>query len=312
MALGISREDRVAVTTYSWPATANVIALLGAEPIFVEIDGQTFNMDPAALEQTLKHVQVKVVLPVHTFGAIADMSRIVEIAGRHGASVVEDAACAFGAQVDGKRAGTWGIMGCFSFHPRKAITTGEGGIVTTNDQSLARRLKILRNHGQDPDSPSPDFIEAGYNMRLTEFQAALGVTQMGKVERIIESRRVQATRYDQLLANTGVRAQQALNNSRHVYQSYVGLLPQEAALHRREMISALKQMGIETTIGTYHMPLTSYFSRTCGFKSGDFPVTDDVAQRSISLPMFEALTEQHQTEVIDRLVQVMDSVSVLQ
>ena len=312
MALDVGREDRVAVTTYSWPATANVIALLGAEPVFVEIDGQTFNMDPAALEQVLKQVQVKVVLPVHTFGASADMKRIVEIAHRHGAVVVEDAACAFGAEVDGRRAGTWGSLACFSFHPRKAITTGEGGVVTTNDDSLARELKILRNHGQDPDSPAPDFIAAGHNMRLTEFQAALGVTQIGKVERIIESRRVQASRYDQLLASTGVHPQRALNNSRHVYQSYVGLLPPEVALHRKEMIFTLKQMGIETTIGTYHLPLTSYFSRSGGFKPGDFPVTDGVAGRAISLPMFEALTEQQQTEVIDGLVRVMESITVLQ
>ncbi len=306
MALEIGPGDRVAVTTYSWPATANVIALCGAEPVFVEIEPGTFNMDPDALADVLASTKVKAILPVHTFGGMADMSRLVGVAAKYDVPVIEDAACALGAELEGKRAGTWGVMGCFSFHPRKAITTGEGGVITTDDASLARKLRILRNHGQDPDAPVPDFIAPGHNMRLTEFQAALGVTQMRKVQRIIDSRCAQAARYDELLNGSGLVAPGKLADSRHVYQSYVVLLPKEVSTARGEIIKALKAQGIETTIGTYHLPLTSYFRKRGGFKIGDFPVTDDISTRALSLPLFEALTPEQQREVTTALLTTVD------
>lgn len=302
MALEIGSQDRVAVTTYSWPATANVIALCGAEPVFVEIEPGTFNMDPNALAETLQRTTVKAILPVHTFGGIADMQGILNVAAQYGVPVIEDAACALGAELDGKRAGTWGVMGCFSFHPRKAITTGEGGIITTDDPTLVRRLRMLRNHGQDPEAPAPDFVLPGHNMRLTEFQAALGSTQMQKVERIIASRRAQAARYDRLFEATDLLPARALPGSRHVYQSYVALLPQNVSTRRPEIIAALKAQGIETTIGTYHLPLTTYFRKSGGYAAGDFPVTDDVAARAISLPVFESLTAAQQEQVAAELL----------
>jgi perosamine synthetase len=305
MAIDVGPGDRVAVTTYSWPATANVIALCGAEPVFVEIEAGTFNMDPIALEETMQRSKVKAILPVHTFGGIADMSRILAVAAQYGLPVIEDAACALGAELNGRRAGTWGLMGCFSFHPRKAITTGEGGIVTTDDAPLVRRLRMLRNHGQDPEAPSPDFILPGHNMRMTEFQAALGGTQMKKVERIIASRRAQAARYDTLFQSTELVPARALIGSRHVYQSYVALLPQKVAPRRTEIIAALKAQGIETTIGTYHLPLTTYFRNRGGYAVGDFPVTDDVAARAISLPMFEGLEFAQQERVVAELMQLV-------
>ena len=306
MALEIGPGDRVAVTTYSWPATANVIALCGAEPVFVEIEAGSFNMDADALAEVLTRTNVKAILPVHTFGGMADMSRILTVAAKDSVPVIEDAACALGAELEGKRAGTWGAMGCFSFHPRKAITTGEGGVITTNDAGLARKLRILRNHGQDPDAPVPDFIAAGHNMRMTEFQAALGSSQMLKVERIISSRRAQAARYNELLSGSGLVTPFVTPASRHVYQSYVTLLPRELASARAEIIKALKAQGIETTIGTYHLPLTSYFRNRGGFKVGDFPVTDDISTRALSLPLFEALTPEQQRHVTASLLIAVD------
>lgn len=302
MALDVKQGDTVAVTTYSWPATANVIALCGAKPVFVEIDSRTFNMDPGALAAVVKRNKVKTILPVHTFGGMADMDSICSIAAEQGVPIIEDAACALGASLQGKNAGTWGVMGCFSFHPRKAITTGEGGVVTTNDAALARRLRILRNHGQDPDSPAPDFVAPGHNMRLTEFQASLGSTQMKKIARIIDSRRAQAALYDKLLSDTNITTPVATAGSAHVFQSYVVLLPPSAAQSRAALIKTLKDQGIETTIGTYHMPLTTYFRSAGGFKVGDFPVTDDVAARGLSLPLFEALTPTEQKKITDSLI----------
>ena len=305
LALDVRPGDRVAVTTYSWPATANVIILCGAEPVFVDIDPRTYNMDPAALERALERAPVKIVLPVHTFGGMADMARITAIAQRHGAAVVEDAACALGAACGGRQSGMWGAIGCFSFHPRKAITTGEGGCLITNDRCYARTARTLRNHGLDPDSSVPDFVAAGYNLRLTEFQAALGSTQMAKLERVIDARRNCAAVYDALLAASGICPPCALPGSRHVYQSYVVLLPEAAAPRRAEMISALKQRGIETTIGTYHMPMTTFFRKQGGFGPGDFPATDSVAGRALALPLYEHLTHDQQAEVVGTLREVL-------
>lgn len=310
MALEIGQGHSVAVTAYSWPATANVIALCGAEPVFVEIDSSTFNMDPAALAETLKRREVKAILPVHAFGGMANMPRILDVAAQYGVPVVEDAACALGAELAGKRAGVWGVMGCFSFHPRKAVTTGEGGLVTTDNSALARKLRILRNHGQDPDASTPDFVTPGHNMRLTEFQAALGSTQMRKVERIIDSRRAQAAFYDELLSSSGLVPPVVLAGSRHVYQSYVALLPRGAAPARSDIIAALKAQAVETTVGTYHLPLTTYFRNRGGFKVGDFPVTDDIAARAISLPLYTALTEEQQSHVITELLRTVEQLAI--
>jgi dTDP-4-amino-4,6-dideoxygalactose transaminase len=304
LAVGVGAGDKVAVPTYSWPSTANVVALCGAEPVFVEIDAETSNMDPAALEITLQHNQVKAVIVVHIFGGMAAMPRILEIANRSAVPVIEDAACALGAELGGRKAGAFGATGCFSFHPRKVVTTGEGGVLTTNNADLARTVRTLRNHGIDPDAPSPDFITPGFNLRLTEFQAALGITQLTKLDRIVENRRAAARVYDSLLAPTGITPPRALKNSRHAYQSYAALLPRGAA-PRGKIIAALKERGFETTIGTYHIPLTTYFARRGGYSAGNFPVTDDIAQRHISLPLFEGITLEQQQEIVSALCELL-------
>ena len=306
LALDVGPGDSVAVTTYSWPATANVIALCGAEPLFVDIDPRTYNLDPERLEAVLASRNVKVVMPVHAFGGMADMPRILALAARSGAAVVEDAACALGARLDDRPAGSWGVMGCFSFHPRKAVTTGEGGAITTDDAHLARRLSTLRNHGLDPAAAAPDFVLPGYNLRLTEFQAALGLTQMGKLACIIERRRVLASRYDTLFAGSGVTVPHVRQPTAHVYQSYVVLLPEDAAPRRSEIIVAMRERGIEVTIGTYHMPLTSYFRRHRAFAPGHFPATDDVAARAVSLPIHSFLDTQQQERVAAELLALLE------
>jgi dTDP-4-amino-4,6-dideoxygalactose transaminase len=305
LALDTRPGDMVIVPAYSFIATANVVELCGAEPVFVDIQADTFNMDPNCLESVLKRLmsaketagRVKAVMPVHAFGQMADMPAIGELAKRYNLPVVEDAACALGATLSGRQAGTWGTMGCFSFHPRKAITTGEGGIVVTNDDNAARRIRALRNHGQDPDASSPDFIMPGFNYRMTEFQAALGITQLSKLDRIIAARRRLAAAYDALFSDTELRIPAVRKENKSVYQSYVVLLPKNAASQRQDLIKRLKHNGIETTIGTWHMPLTTYFRTRYGYRVGDFPVADEVFSRALTLPLYERLPEQKQKEV---------------
>jgi perosamine synthetase len=309
LALDVGPGDIVLVSAYSWIATANVIEVCGARPEFIDITPDTFNLDPARLENALARLmansatarRVKAILPVHTFGQMADMPAILALANRWQIPVVEDAACALGASWQGRPAGSWGRMGCFSFHPRKAITTGEGGMVTTGDKALAVRLRALRNHGQDPDATGIDFILPGLNYRLTDFQGAMGVTQMAKLERIIAARRAGAESYHRLLANTGVQVPIVPTGSRHVFQSFVVLLPSDQAARRRAIIAALKERGIETTIGTWHMPLTSYFRSKYNYAPGDFPVADQVFARALTLPLHEGLTPAEQETVVTQL-----------
>ncbi|MEQ8675448.1 MAG: DegT/DnrJ/EryC1/StrS family aminotransferase [Aggregatilineales bacterium] len=306
LALDVRPNDLVIVTAYSWLSTANVIELCGAQPIFVDINAGTFNMDVDHLRATLTRLmattdtarRVKAIIPVHTFGQVADMPAITAIAEHYDLPVIEDAACALGASLHGQQAGTWGV-GCFSFHPRKAITTGEGGIITTHDEELANRLRALRNHGIDPVAGKIDFIMPGFNYRLTEFQAAMGVTQMVKLDRIITARRERARIYDDLLANTPYEAPYTSEGGEPVYQSYVALIPEDA--DRQAIIDFLLKNDIQSTIGTYHMPMTTYFRTRYGYQAGDFPVADNVFARSLTLPLHEFLTEDEQQQVVEHL-----------
>ena len=310
LALGVGSRDMVLVTAYSWPATANVIELCGAQPVFIDIRPDTFNMDPHCLEAAVDGLmgdmdmahRVKAILPVHTFGQMADMEEILRIAGRFNLPVIEDAACALGATLQGRQAGTWGLMGCFSFHPRKAITTGEGGIIVTNDADLDRHLRALRNHGQDPGTNPPEFIMPGFNYRMTEFQAALGLSQMAKLDRIIAARQRLAALYDNLFSGTQLEVPKIRENTTSVYQSYVVLLPECLVNRRERIIERLRSGDIETTIGTYNIPMTKFFRNLYEYKLGNFPVADQVFARSLSLPLYEGLFSQEQQDISDRLV----------
>ena len=312
LSLNIEKSDVVLVPSYSWVSTANVIELCGATPLFIDIKADTFNMDPEKLSEKLQQLipdlscktTVRAIIPVHTFGQVADMPAIMKIADYYNIPVIEDAACALGSTLHDKKAGTWGLMNCFSFHPRKTITTGEGGIIATNNKILAHYLRALRNHGIDPDSDTTDFIIPGYNYRMTEFQAALGISQLKKIDKIIARKRALAFNYTKLL-NTCVQTPQEITGSNSTYQSYVILLPPELASKREIIIKQLKDFGIETTIGTIHIPLTTCYRQKYGYKKRDFPITDDIAARSLTLPLYENMTSDDQKTVVEKLLSIL-------
>ncbi len=314
LALSVRAGDIVLVPAFSWLTTANVVELCGAQPVFVDIEPHSFNMSPDALEEALSRLtksaevkrHIRAIIPVHAFGRVADLTRITAIAQNHGVPVIEDAACALGARHVKREAGSIGLMGCFSFHPRKAITTGEGGVVTTHDASIAKHLRALRNHGLDPDAATPDFIMPGFNTRMTEFQAALGVTQLSKLDRLLEKRRALAAKYNEAFKDTNVTPPPAVQEGdAHAYQSYVTLLPAAAAPQRADIIKTLRERGIETTIGTYHMPMTTYFKSKYGHVPGDFPVTDDLFARALTLPLHDKLDDVAQGMVVSTVLDVV-------
>ena len=310
LALGIGKGDIVIVSPYSWPASANVIELCGATSVFVDIEPRTFNMNPNKLSEKLEELsggsiaanKVKALIPVHAFGRISNMKAITDIAEKYEIPVVEDAACALGARLNNKQAGTFGKIGCFSFHPRKAITTGEGGVAITDDNELANKIRALRNHGVNPEN-SAEFILPGFNYRMTEFQAAMGLTQMKKLDRIIESRRQAAEVYDKYFTGSKVISPLKSESFFSVYQSYIALLPEN--ISRDNVINLLKNDGVETTIGTIHIPMTHYYRAKYKCKAGDFPVADDINRRALTLPLFEGISPAEQAEVVEKLLKCL-------
>ncbi len=297
-ALGVGSGDLVVTTAYSWISTANVVELLGATPLFVDIDPITYNICPDALCAALeKHANrsLKAILPVHAFGLMADMAAILDAAHTYGLPVVEDAACALGAVSSGKAAGTWGTMGCFSFHPRKTLTTGEGGLVCTDDSALAEKLRTLRDHGKRLQQGHVDFVVPGFNYRMTEFQAALGTAQIKRHDRALETRKQIARNYEHLLEGLPLQLPHT-PDSTTTAQSYVVLLAQ--GVDRDKLIRGLALEGVETAIGTYALPMTEYYRRRYKYEPRDFPATTDVAERALALPLHNALTEEEQARVV--------------
>lgn len=305
IATAVGPGDIVAVSAYSWPATANVIELVGARPLFVDVEPDTFNISIEALRRVLRSNDVAAILAVHAFGAPADCDALAEVALSNDIPLIEDAACALGSTLSGRHVGTWGLTGCFSFHPRKTITTGEGGVIVTDDAEVAATCRALRNHGQDPDARMPDFILPGLNFRLTEFQGALGEVQVAKIERHIVERRRRAAIYDRLLQGSDVQIPKRVDGSRENFQSYVILLPPAAAASRSDIIAELHEDDIETTIGTYNIPATTFFRRKYGYELGAFPVTESIASQSLTLPLHHRMAAEEQEKVVQSLAKAL-------
>ncbi|PKW25281.1 DegT/DnrJ/EryC1/StrS family aminotransferase [Phycicoccus duodecadis] len=296
LALGVGPGDAVAVPTYSWPATANVVEAVGADCVFVDIEEGSWAMSPARLAEV--DVPLAAVLPVHPFGVMADLAALA--AAAPGVPVVEDAACALGAGRDGRAAGSVGTMGCFSFHPRKAVTTGEGGMVTTSSAELDVALRRWRNHGIHLTPGGSDFVLPGLNYRLTDMQGALGVTQMAKLERVVGARRAAADVYAELLAGTPLAAPAVIASSEPVHQSYVAVLPE--GVDRAALIPAAAERGVQIQIGTVDIPSSSYYRDKYGFGPGRFPVTEAWVGRHLSLPLYPGITREQQETVVSTVV----------
>lgn len=298
-ALGIAAGDEVLVPDFTFPATANVVVQQRAVPVLVDIDLATFAMDPTDLERRITP-RARAIMPVHPFGLPADMDPIMAIAGAKGLPVIEDAACALGATYHGRATGSIGLAGCFSFHPRKSITTGEGGMITTSDGALAERIGLLRSHGGVREGGRFRFEAAGYNYRLSDILAAVGVAQMRKLDAFLAARRRIAGLYDEALAGLErLRRPVTPPGSTHTYQSYVVLL--DPAVDRDAVIARLRAERIETTIGTYALHAEPYFRGAYGYRRGDMAASLAAYQGTIALPLHGGMSDDDVALVVDRL-----------
>jgi perosamine synthetase len=319
-ALGFGPGDEAIVPAFTWIATANVVEHLGGSVVFCDIDPNTFNLDVAQLESKITS-RTKAILPVHLFGLAADMTAIGAIVRKHKLWVVEDAACGFGSRYHGQHVGTFGDTGCFSFHPRKAITTGEGGMITTQEDALAEKLRRLRDHGaaisdlQRHLGPRPyllaDHPDAGYNQRMTDIQGALGSAQMDRATEIVRERQLLARRYDAAFAGLPwLRIPAQLDGCEHGYQSYPCLFRPEQLTaesiprinhQRNAWMDELQQAGISTRPATHAVHLLSYYREKYRLKPDDFPNARAANDCSISLPLFHGMTEAEQNFVIEQV-----------
>ena len=299
LSLGIGQGDEVIVPDFTFPASANAVVTCGATPVLADIDPATFNLSIESLEAAIT-ARTKAVMPVDLFGLGSDLPAIEALACRSGLAVIEDAACALGSAVAGKMCGAFGEASAISFHPRKIVTTAEGGMVLTDDEGCADAVRRLRNHGMETSRGVTRFVAAGYNMRMNEIQACLGIDQMNRISELVEGRRRAARQYGDLLRDaSGVRAPSEPGGYLHTYQSYVVLLDRK--IDRDRVIQAMRAAGVETAIGTYAVHEQPFYMERYGYKPGSLPASAEAFRQSLSLPMYHSIGEDTVGEVVARL-----------
>lgn len=314
LALGVGPGDEVIVPAFTWVSTANCVVYCGATPIFADVDRTTFNLD---LDDVVRRIspRTKAVIAVHLFGLCCDIPRLRQLIPP-GIAIVEDAACAAGASLGDVPAGGLGQIGVFSFHPRKSVTTGEGGMVTTNDHELAQRVKTLRNHGASISEEErhagpqpyllPSFDDLGFNYRMTDLQGAVGVVQLGKLDQFIEERDAWARYLSDALSNLDwLRTPRGQTGSRHAWQAYVTYVdPEKSPLPRNEIMKRLHNKGVATRPGTHSVHMLGYYQQRFGLRPEDFPAARDCDANTMAIPLHNRMTEDDYHYVVDCLHEI--------
>lgn len=288
VALGIGQGDEVIIPAFSYIATANVVELVGATPVFVDIDLATFNMDVGQIEGKITS-KTKCIMPVHEFGLCANMEEIIPLAKSYRLFVIEDAACAIGAKIGDQYAGTFGDFGSFSLHPRKSVTSGEGGIVTSTTKELDDRIKTLRNHGIRPGSFPMDFVEAGFNYRLTDFQAALVASQMRRLPSIFQHKESLVDLYLNSLRRDTLLLPSVPEGFTHSWQTFHVVCKDHET--RERLIGWLKEHQIFCNYGAQCIPAMSFYHKKYQFDAKQqFPSAYTAYSCGLALPLSETLT----------------------
>ena len=302
---GIGPGDEVITSPTSFVASANCILYAGGTPVFVDVDRETLNIDPDAIEAAITP-RTRAILPVHIFGYPCAIDRINEIARRHGLAVVEDAAEAVGTIAAGRRVGSHGNLAVFAFYPNKQITTGEGGMVTTDDVDLQASLQSLSNQGRSDNGEWLEHDRLGYNYRLDEMSAALGVAQVERIDAILAQRAAVAARYGELLADVpgvGLPAPDANGDVRSWFVYVVKLDPE---IDRNLVMAKLRDRGVASKPYLPVVHLQPYF-RALGHGDGECPVAEHAAQRTLAIPFHTRLDPRDQEQVVQTLADVLAS-----
>jgi dTDP-4-amino-4,6-dideoxygalactose transaminase len=310
LAAGVKPGDEVLVPAFTWVATANAVKYCGATPVFVDVDPVTFNIDPSKIKEKITD-RTTAIIPVHLFGLTADMDAIKDAAPN--LMIVEDGACAAGANYKGRYAGDLGHLGCFSFHPRKSVTTGEGGMITTNDDEMAQRVDMLRNHGasiseeQRHKGPKPyilpEFDMVGYNYRMTDLQGAVGVVQVQKLNRFIDERQKWAAYYSEAFKDIDwIRTPHVPEGYRHGWQSYVLFIDEtKSPMKRNDIMEYLQKRGISTRPGTHAVHMLGYYAKEYNIKPQDYPGAYAANEYSMSIPLHNKMVAEDYEYVVDAI-----------
>lgn len=310
-AVGVTAGDEVIVPSFSWVSTANAVEYCGAKPVFIDVDPYTYNIVPDQIKNKLTK-KTKAIIPVHLFGLCADIDA-VKAALPDNVFVLEDAACAVGSVYKGAFAGTLGDAACFSFHPRKVLTTGEGGMVTTNDTSLFDKMATLRNHGASisdamrTQGPKPyhfaDFDVVGFNYRMTDLQAAMGIVQLQKLESFIAERARWAKWYlDELAGLDWLTCPKEGPHGRHGWQAFVvSIDPSKAPMPRNAIMEKLQEMGIVTRPGTQAIHMLGYYKNKYGLNDGDLPGAKACYENTMALPLHNRMVPEDYEYVVQCL-----------
>ena len=314
-AMGVGPGDEVIVPAFTWVATANVVLYCGATPVFVDVSTKTFNMDP---EQVANKVtdKTKAIIPVHLFGLCADMDAIKAVLPKR-VKILEDAACAAGAKYKGRYAGTLGDAASFSFHPRKSITTGEGGMVTTQENSLYTLMDQMRNHGATISEEQrhlgpkpyilPDFNLLGFNYRMTDLQGSIGIVQLEKLDSFIDERSKWANWYREKLSDIDwLRLPQEPENGKHGWQSFVTYVdPKTAPMPRNNIMEKLQDMGISTRPGTHAVHMLSIYKDRFGIKQNDYPGARDCDANTMAIPLHNQMVKEDYEYIVYALKDII-------
>ena len=311
MAVGLEPGDRAIMPSYSFVATANSTAHLGSEPVFVDIGPDDYNIDPSGIEPAIDE-KTRAIIVVHQFGFPADMERIMSVAKKHGLFVIEDAACSLGSLYKKKQTGSFGEVACLSFHPRKVITTGEGGMALTDSDEIADRIRSLRNHGLSGLSSSPKGAscrEAGYNFRLTDLQATIGIVQLGKLEEIIRLRTRLAARYAEAISELpALRLPKRPDGAIPNFQSFVVELTDQS-VNREALLSFLDARGVGGGPGIYPIHMQPTYAQK--HSRDRLPETLRAAERSFFLPLYPGMADEEADFVVERLKESLAEQSAL-
>lgn len=299
--IGIRPGDEIIVPAFTWVSTANVIVFCGGTPVFVDVDPKTYNIDITKIKKSITS-KTKAIIPVHLFGLCADIDEIKSLIPNN-VIIIEDAACASGASYKNKMAGSLGDFGAFSFHPRKIITTGEGGMLTTNNENFAKKADVLRNHGASISEEVrhqgskpyllPDFDVLGFNYRMTDFQGSVGLAQLGKLDGFVNQRRKWANWYLNELADIPwINLPEVPDYIGHSWQAFVVVIDQnKSPFPRNKIMEKLQSAGISTRPGTHAVTNLGFYKQNYGINEFDFPISILLENSSLALPLHNKMSE---------------------